>query len=312
MRRFWVLTAMGLLVAGCDGSSEMAEPAVTAAPDTDTVADTEPSSEPDADAANYGTLEWAVSGDWRGENAERDRFRNPAETLTFLEIDPSSTVIEIWPGSGWYAEILAPWIAANGGTYIAAHFAADSASEYRRRSRAAFEDRFMDDERFGEIDLRGWGPADGGLGAPGSADAVLTFRNVHNWMRGGFTERAFADFHDVLRPGGILGVVEHRLPDTREQDPLASSGYVQEAYVIALAEEAGFELVAASEINANPLDTADHPNGVWTLPPSRRGWDEDGFDTAPFAAIGESDRMTLLFRKRETEPMPDAEPETED
>ncbi|WP_421788253.1 class I SAM-dependent methyltransferase [Hyphobacterium sp.] len=306
MRRIGVLAALGLIVAGCSGSTESDESVAVAEPEAEIVAETVLPAETEIDAADRGSLEWAIAGDWRGENADRDTFRNPLETLTFFEIDPASTVIEIWPGGGWYTEILAPWINANGGTYIAAHFPADSASSYRRRSRAAFEARFVNTEPFGDIDLRGWGPADGGLGDPGSADAVLTFRNVHNWMRGGFTERAFADFYDVLRPGGVLGVVEHRLPDTREQDPLAESGYVQEAYVIALAQEAGFELVASSEINANPLDTADHPNGVWTLPPARRGWDDADFDTAPFEAIGESDRMTLLFRKPETESVPES------
>jgi predicted methyltransferase len=312
MRRLGVLTAIGLIVAGCSNDPQADEavtpPAEEPEAETEAVENVDTASE----SATHGSLEWAVSGAWRSENAARDVYRNPQETLAFLEVDPDSTVIEIWPGGGWYTEILAPWINANGGTYVAAHFSADSASEYRRRSRAAFEDRFLDNATFGDIELRGWGPANGGLGGAGSADAVLTFRNVHNWMRGGFTERAFADFYAVLRPGGVLGVVEHRLPDTREQDPLAGSGYVQEAYVVALAEEAGFELVGSSEINANPLDTADHPNGVWTLPPARRGWDEGAFDTAPFEAIGESDRMTLLFRKPDTDPMPPAETDGDD
>lgn len=310
MTRMSLLLAGSLALAACSASED--ETAVETADAVMPEAAMTQTDNADAETGGpeTGTLEWALAGDWRGDNAERDAARHPGETLAFLEVDPASTVIEIWPGGGWYAEILAPWINANGGTYVAAHFAADSASEYRQRSRAAFEERFLDNALYGDIDLRGWGPANGGLGEPGSADAVLTFRNVHNWMRGGFTERAFADFYEVLRPGGVLGVVEHRLPDTREQDPMAESGYVQEAYVIAIAQEAGFELVAASEINANPLDTADHPNGVWTLPPSRSGWDAEGFDSAPFEAIGESDRMTLLFRKPLTDPMP--EPESTD
>ncbi|QNL17859.1 class I SAM-dependent methyltransferase [Hyphobacterium sp. CCMP332] len=304
-RAFWLTGLASLALTACSGSEEPLAVNGDSPDDVvseDTAADM--TAEDAADAASAGTLEWALAGDWRGANGERDDARHPAETLTFFGIEPTDTVIEIWPGGGWYAEILAPWLNANGGTYVAAHFAADSQSSYRQRSRAAFEERFMGTDLFGDVIVRSWGPDNPGLGEPASADAVLTFRNVHNWMRGGFTERAFDEFYDVLRPGGVLGVVEHRLPDTREQDPLAETGYVQEAYVIAIAREAGFELVDSSEINANPADTADHPNGVWTLPPSQSGWDTEGFDPAPYAAIGESDRMTLLFRKPETEAIP--------
>lgn len=304
-RALWLAGLASLALTACSGDNDVAPEIETGdAPETAVEPAPDAAAVDDAGTIETGTLEWALAGDWRGENGARDEFRNPAETLAFFGVDPSETVIEIWPGGGWYAEILAPWLNANGGTYVAAHFAADSESEYRRRSRAAFEERFTGTELFGDVVMRGWGPGAQDLGAAASADAVLTFRNVHNWMRGGFTERAFEDFYTVLRPGGILGVVEHRLPDTREQDPLAGSGYVQEAYVIAIAREAGFEFVGSSEINANPADTADHPNGVWTLPPSRSGWDAEGFDSTPYAAIGESDRMTLLFRKPETEPVP--------
>ncbi|MEE2525836.1 methyltransferase [Hyphobacterium sp. HN65] len=312
MLRFGLVVTGCLVLAACGGAVDETADETTEALPTSEVASGVAEVAEEAAGPETGTLEWALAGEWRGENASRDSYRHPAETLAFMEIDPSMTVVEIWPGGGWYTEVLAPWINANGGTYVAAHFPADSASAARQRSRAAFEDRFLGNDVFGDIVIRDWGPAEGELGEPGSADAVLTFRNVHNWMRGGFTERAFTEFYDVLRPGGVLGVVEHRLPDTREQDPMAGSGYVQEAYVIAIAQEAGFELVATSEINANPLDTADHPNGVWTLPPSRNGWEEEGFDSAPFEAIGESDRMTLLFRKPVSDPVPEAESASED
>ncbi len=244
----------------------------------------------------------AVAGEWRAADAERDGARNPAETLEFFGIDPSGTIIEIWPGSGWYTDILAPWIAGNGGQYVAAHFALSSENASRRGSRAAFETHIADQSIFGNVRVVDFGQGSGALVEPGSADAVLTFRNVHNWMMFGYAEKAFDDFYAALRPGGVLGVVDHRLPSTREQDPQARTGYVQQAYVIALAEEAGFELVATSEINANPADTADHPFGVWTLPPVRRSPQNDeeaaaDFDRAHYDAIGESDRMTLLFRK---------------
>lgn len=215
-------------------------------------------------------------------------------------------MVEIWPGGGWYSDVLAPWIAANDGQYIAAHFPEATQSEYRRRSRAAFEARMASAAHFGDVRVVDFGGETGLDVEDGSVDAVLTFRNVHNWMNNGFAERAFEEFHDALRPGGILGVVEHRLPSSREQDPMASSGYVQQDYVIAMAEEAGFELVETSEINANPADTADHPMGVWTLPPVRRSPEEgsegyETFDRAHYDAIGESDRMTLLFRKPDAE-----------
>jgi predicted methyltransferase len=312
MRQAFFLTGLAsVALVACSGGDVPAdvEPTVTENEQSPNAGDPVPVSEDEITGPQSGSLEWAIAGDWRGENGARDDFRHPSETLEFFDLDPSGEIIEIWPGGGWYAEILAPWIHENGGTYIAAHFAADSDSANRRRSRMEFEQRFSPDGGFGDVAIRDWGPQHMTLGAPGSADAVLTFRNIHNWMRGGFSEAAFAEFYSVLRPGGMLGVVEHRLPDTREQDPLAGSGYVQEAYVIALAREAGFELVDSSEINANPADTADHPNGVWTLPPSQNGWDEDGFDSAPYAAIGESDRMTLLFRKPMTDAVPASESE---
>ncbi len=291
------LSAVALLGLSACGSpsEETIEDAVT---ETAAPAETE-AAEPVVD---YSDLETVLAADWRGDAADRDVWRHPAETLEFFGVDPSSTVVEIWPGGGWYADILAPWIAANDGTYVAAHFPADSSSDYRRRSRASFEARISDSPAYGQPVIADFNGDLGLVVDPASADAVLTFRNIHNWMAGGMAERAFAEFYTALKPGGILGVVEHRLPSTRQQDPTASTGYVQQDYVIALAQEAGFELVATSEINANPADTADHPNGVWTLPPTRRGPQEgseaaEGFDPSVYDAIGESDRMTLLFRK---------------
>ena len=258
--------------------------------------------EAESAAPDLSQLTNVLAGDWRQAEAGRDASRHPAETLEFFGIDPTSTVIEIWPGSGWYTDVLAPWIAANGGQYVAGHFSMSSDSTTRRNARAAFEAHIADHELFGNIRTVDFGQNSGDLVEPGTADAVLTFRNVHNWMMFGYAEKAFDDFYTALRPGGILGVVDHRLPSTREQDPQASSGYVQQDYVIALAREAGFEFVDSSEINANPADTADHPFGVWTLPPVREsaasGQPMDPeFDRAYYDSIGESDRMTLLFRK---------------
>ncbi len=300
------LTLIGLAaltLGACSNGTETEAPVSNTAPAETAAA--APAAETAAPAQpGVASLEAAIAGEWRGDRGERDQFRNPAETLAFLEVDPSSTVLEIWPGGGWYADILAPWLAGNGGTYIAAHFPADAASEGRRASRERFEQRYADTALYGDIVMSGFDDTTDALAEPGSVDTILTFRNVHNWMMGNYAEKAFADFYAALREGGTLGVVEHRLPSTREQSSNGGSGYVQQAYVIRLAEEAGFELVGTSEINANPADTADHPFGVWTLPPSRRsaGRGEEpaaDFDRAFYDAIGESDRMTLLFRKPE-------------
>lgn len=253
-----------------------------------------------------GSIGWAVAGAWRSDEEKmRDASRHPMETLEFFGIQPDDTVVEIWPGGGWYTNILAPYLAQGGGTLIAAGFDAENAEGDRRtrleQGLASFKDAHSDPV-FGSIKYTAFSGKSGDLAAPGSADAVLTFRNIHNWMSGGYTEKFFTDAFKALKPGGVLGVVEHRLPSTADQDPTASSGYVHEDYVKALAEEAGFEFVSSSEINANRADTADHPFGVWTLPPNSRDKDSDGntpadFDAEKYKAIGESDRMTLKFIK---------------
>ena len=298
-----------LILAACGSSDETAEtetPAETAVETADGAAQTDEMATETGAAAERDLSELAdvVGGDWRSEGAVRDAYRHPVETLEFFEVDPSGTVVEIWPGAGWYTNVLAPWIHANGGTYIAAHFPADESGGNRDRAQERFAERFADTSLYGDVEMVGFDSTIGLQVEPGSVDTVLTFRNVHNWMSRNYAEGAFAEFYEALRPGGTLGVVEHRLPSTREQDPNGATGYVQEAYVIALAEEAGFELVGSSDINANPRDTADHPFGVWTLPPVRRspGEDEEGqedFDREAYDAIGESDRMTLRFRKPE-------------
>jgi predicted methyltransferase len=270
--------------------------AVETAPAAEVIAETTP--------YDASTLTAAVDAPWRSEAARaRDAARHPSETLAFFEIDPSSTVVEVWPGGGWYTDIIAPWVAANGGQYVAAWPPVAPDNEGAQRFQAQFLARF-DDDNFGGVELVEFGPNGQGFGEAESVDAIVTFRNIHSMMRRGFAEQAFEQFHTALRPGGVLGVVTHRQPAGAVQDPRASTGYVQQDYVIALAEEAGLDFVASAEINANPADTADHPFGVWTLPPVLRtapvgeAADPD-FDSAPFIAIGESDRMTLLFRKPE-------------
>ena len=297
-----------LSLAACGGEAPDPE-----APAADGPAEAAPDAAPDAGPASeaaedldFTRLSDVTAAPWRDAAARaRDAARNPVDTLEFFNIDPASTIVEIWPGGGWYTDILAPWIAAHGGTYVAAWPAVEPDDAGALALRGRFAARF-EQPAFGELTLTAFGPEGFTDLEPGSADAIVTFRNTHNWMAGGFVEEAFEAMFEALKPGGLLGVVEHRLPASRVQDPRAASGYVQEDYVVALAVEAGFELVSASEINANPADAASHPFGVWTLPPVSRtsplGEPHDPtFDRTPYEDIGESDRMTLLFRKPETD-----------
>lgn len=223
-------------------------------------------------------------------NVARDRFRHPAETLAFFGVKPSDTVVEIFPGGGWYSEVIAPYVINGGGTYYAAapdkglngfrKLAATNAMLYGRARTAAFPVR-----------------AAGETGVPdGSADVVVTFRNVHNWMMGDkpYAELAFTQMYAMLKPGGVLGVEEHRLGEQADSARELSSGYVKTSTVRRLAQAAGFRFVASSEVNANKRDTKDYPEGVWTLPPTYTLKDKD---RARYATIGESDRMTLKFVK---------------
>lgn len=245
------------------------------------------------------SLQDVLQSDIRSASAKsRDEYRHPQQTLRFFGIEPSMTVVEISPGGGWYTDILAPLVKENG-KFVAAHFYIDENSgDYFKKSRKAFEDKVKNHPPYQAIEVSSFHPTKIAVAAtPGSADAVLTFRNVHNWyMRHGEqgVESAFAGFFDTLKSGGILGVVEHRLPESASDEMQKKTGYMKQSAVVAAAEKAGFKLVASSEVNANPLDTADHPRGVWTLPP-RLALDEQ--DKAKYLAIGESDRMTLKFVK---------------
>ncbi|MFW7381807.1 MAG: class I SAM-dependent methyltransferase [Oligoflexus sp.] len=237
------------------------------------------------------SLEAAVNSPFRSEeNRKRDQYRHPKETLEFFGIQPYMTVVEITPGAGWYTEILAPYLSAKG-TYTAAVFPAGD-SEYRQKILQKF-DSWVKAQPELKVKTSVFGPPEEVNIAPaGSADMVLTFRNVHNWMGGGNADAAFAAFYKALKPGGVLGVVEHRANEKKENNP--RSGYVKESEVIRMAEKAGFKLDAKSEVNANPKDSKDYDTGVWTLPPTLRKGDED---RAKYVSIGESDRMTLRFVK---------------
>lgn len=233
------------------------------------------------------------------EETARDAHRHPYETLAFFGIEPDMTVVELYPGSGWYSAVLAPYL-ADEGRLVAAHFNVDSenAPDYYQRSHAQYVARFVDSGNYGDVEVIAFEPPSlSRLGEPGSADAVLTFRNIHSWMGDGQLDTVFSAAYEVLKPDGIFAVVGHRLPEDRPQDPSASTGYVKESVVIQAASEAGFSLAKRSEINANPKDDADHPNGVWTLPPSLDVPDSESPEA--YEAIGESDRFTLKFVKTE-------------
>jgi predicted methyltransferase len=222
----------------------------------------------------------------------RDKARHPVEELSFFGIAPTMTVVELWPGGGYWTEILGSYL-AKGGTYYVALPAPGNAEEdksvERWRSRIAAQK-----DRMGTIHETTLGAGHFDIAPPGSADLVLTFRNLHNWMDGGYADQAMAASFKALKPGGILGIEEHRGPNDKPQDPKAANGYVRQDYTIALAKKAGFVLVASSEINANPKDTKDWVDGVWTLPPTLSQGEKD---KARYLAVGEADNFVLTFRK---------------
>ena len=243
-----------------------------------------------------------MAGSWRspGDRA-RDRARHPLQSLTFWGLMPGQTVLEFWPGAGWYTDILAPFLVASGGRLYSANLQIDNPAAVQLVN--GFRSRLQDRRKlYGNVQITAFGPSSAAPAPAASVDLALFLRNLHNWMAAGIAEKAFHDAFAALKPGGILGVEEHRSEPGGVQDVLATNGYVQQAYVIKLAEEAGFKLVATSQINANPADTKDHPFGVWTLPPTLRSSprgqpDDPTFDHTKYVAIGESDRMTLKFKK---------------
>ncbi len=228
-------------------------------------------------------------------NRARDVYRHPKETLLFFGIRPEMTVVEVWPGAGWYTEILAPLVREKGKLYAAQ--LDPGASEYAQKVVESYRSKLEGTPAVYDkvIVTKLAANASEPIAPPGSADLVLTFRNLHNWMMFGWERDALEAMHAALKPGGILGIVEHRGDPMLPQDPKAGSGYVNEAFAIDLIESVGFELIGSSEINANPKDEKNYEKGVWTLPPTFASGDEN---REHYAAIGESDRFTLKFRKR--------------
>ncbi len=250
------------------------------------------------------TLDGAVAGTWRSQSdRKQDADRHPVQTLNFLGLEPGMTVVEMWPGAGWWTDILAPYLAATKGKLIAASFETPNPDDPAGDAVvAAYVKRFSEDkDRYGQIDFTRFGPRSGPLAPPGSVDLVM-MTTLNTWMAAGLVEKAFRDAFAALKSGGALGVIQARAAPGGVQEALAASGYVQQDYVKQLAGEAGFHFDKASEVNANPKDTRTYPFGAATLPPTRRssplGFPPNPlFDHKKYDAIGEPDRMTLRFVK---------------
>lgn len=283
-RRLVLAGGAALALAGCKPKAKAADPAAMPV------------------KGGPQTIAEAVAGDWRlPADKARDVWRHPVETLTWWGLKPGMTVVEFWPGAGWYTDILAPYLEATGGKLYEANLEPTSPAVVQA-VQAYTAKLAAKPKLYGKVEITAFGPTSGPVAPDGSADMVLFLRNLHNWMAAGIADKAFKAAFAALKPGGVLGLEEHRGEPGQVQDVLAANGYVQQAYAIQLAKEAGFILAGTSEINANPKDTRDHPFGVWTLPPTRlsapRGQPpKPGFDHSKYDAIGESDRMTLKLVK---------------
>lgn len=282
----WIAVLIATFLTAC-GDSDTSN-AITEPPPP-------PPPPPVAEQSGPSLAEIAEGAHRSDDNKARNVFRHPVETLEFFGLKSDMRVVEIWPAGGWYTEVIAPYM-QNKGKYIAAHWDPQSDIEFVRNGVKAYQDKLaVHPEAYKNVEMAVlMYPDKIEFVPPGSVDMVLTFRNIHNWMGRDFADEIFASMYAALKPGGILGVVEHRGNPEVPQDPKAASGYVNQDYAIALAEKAGFVLEATSEINANPKDRKDYATGVWTLPPTLRAGDENRDE---YLAIGESDRFTLKFVK---------------
>lgn len=282
IRPFFLATA-GVLLAACAN-----------APSTPT--SPHPARTPPRDAATAAAIEHVLAGDQRSaEDRARDAARHPVDTLLFFGIKPDMTVVEVWPGTdGWYTGILGPLLAERGKLYTATMPPAPD-NEFITTSLRQFDQKLAArPDLYGKVTVTRFGAANPDVAPPASADLIVTFRGMHNWMNLGLAKDACAAMFRALKPGGVLGVVDNRGRPDKPQDPRAASGYVNEQYAIDLITSAGFVLEASAEINANPNDTKDYEQGVWVLPPDYRAGNRD---RAKYEGIGESDRFTLRFVK---------------
>lgn len=298
MKKYTIaLSIIALALSAC-GQSQAPAPATAPPPK---VAD-QPANPPPPQSAQQmfaAKIDTVLAGAWReAANKARDQYRHPKQTLEFFGLKPGMSLIEITPGAGWYAEVLAP-LMRDDGSYTAAITIPKKPEGEAAQDKTAIEKMFAADPvQYDKAKVVQYDPKAPSLGAPNSADMVVTFRNVHNWVMGDYASGMFKAFFDVLKPGGVLGVVDHRATAGADLEKIKNSGYLPEDYVIKLATDAGFKLDGKSEINANPKDDHDHPKGVWTLPPTLTLGDKD---KDKYLAIGESDRMTLRFVKPESD-----------
>ena len=294
MKKTLITLSLALALAACNNEAPAPTPAAEPA------ASATPAATPAAPVDMWTRYDEIAAGAQRSDaNKARDQYRHPKETLQFFGLANGQNVVEISPGGGWYTELLAPMLKGNGtltlGIFDPAKIADEGTKGYNQKNNDKLKAKLGGDAaNFGEVRFIETSPSEPSFGAPGSADLVVTFRNVHNWTMDGNDAAMFKAFFDVLKPGGTLGVEEHRANPGTDAKTSADTGYLTEEYVIGLATAAGFELVEKSQINANPKDTKDHEKGVWTLPPTLALGDKD---KDKYLAIGESDRMTLKFRK---------------
>ena len=299
MNKLTLAVSLALVLAGCGGSQPpAASSASTPPPAAPAKAADQPAQPPPPQSAKQPfaeQLDRVLAGAWRSDkNKARDAFRHPKQTLEFFGIKPGVTLIELTPGGGWYAEVLAPLLKGNG-NYVAAIVTPKKKEGEDAQDMDALSKKFSGDAaEYGEAKVVQFDLKAPTLGPANSADMVVTFRNVHNWVMADAAPGMFKATFDVLKPGGVLGVVDHRAAAGADLEKIKKSGYLPEDYVIKLATDAGFKLDAKSEINANPKDTKDYEQGVWTLPPTLALEEKD---KDKYVAIGESDRMTLRFVK---------------
>lgn len=295
-----VVTTLALAACGTQNAEPPAAAKTAAAPAATADQPASPTPPKSADQLFADRLDQALAGSWRSDaNKARDQYRHPKETLSFFGIKPGQTVIEISPGAGWYTEVLAPLYKGQGKLVAAVMDPASAAKEgtqkYLDKSNTEYRAKLAGDaEHFGDVEVREFSISAPNLGPDGSADVVVTFRNVHNFLMWGADQQLFDAMFKVLKPGGVLGVTDHRANAGVDLEKIKQSGYIPEDYVIALATKAGFKLEGKSEINANAKDTKDYEGGVWTLPPTLSQKDKE---REKYVAIGESDRMTLKFVK---------------